>query len=225
MISVPGKRVTVVMDLSLGVRATFQCDPLQSSGGVSFDWTLHAAAVAELAQCAVPKSDPSFDTAARGTQSSLLRMRRVRDHIFEQLAPLGAMAVAIEFDVPIDVVDEMALAIVVVPGTIERVEKPAEHLRDNVFAAVEEGRQDLFRRAGIGARHRMRNKGLHVPRCTDPRQGDFDRYADEHKRTELLELARIGADVLHAAEVESEVADVGSIGTDIGLLADYDVID
>jgi hypothetical protein len=49
------------------------------------------------------------------------------------------MTVAIEFDVPIDVADEMAQAIIVVLGAIERVEKPAEHLRDDVFAAVEDG--------------------------------------------------------------------------------------
>jgi len=35
------------------------------------------------------------------------------------------MTVAIEFDVPIDVVDEMAQASVVVLGAVERVEKPA----------------------------------------------------------------------------------------------------
>jgi hypothetical protein len=36
------------------------------------------------------------------------------------------MTVAIELDVPIDVVDEMMQAIGVVLGTIERVEKPAK---------------------------------------------------------------------------------------------------
>jgi hypothetical protein len=111
------------------------------------------------------------------------------------------MTVAIEFDVPIDVIDEITHAIVVVFGAIERIEKPAEHLRDDVFAAVEECRQDLFRRARIGQRHRMRDKGLHVARCTDPRQGDFDQYADQHKRTELLKLARAGTDVPHGTEV------------------------
>ena len=35
---------------------------------------------------------------------------------------------------------EMAQAIVVVLGAVERIEKPAEHVRDNVFAPVEEGR-------------------------------------------------------------------------------------
>src|SRR5712671_7392863 len=70
----------------------------------------------------------------------------------------------------------------------------------------------------------MRNKGLHMARCTDLLQGYFDRNADEHKRTKFLELARAGADVLHGAEVESEVADVGAVGTDIGLLADHDII-
>jgi hypothetical protein len=74
----------------------------------------------------------------RATQSPFTRMRRVHYQVFEQLAPLGAMTVAIEFDVPIDVVDEMAQAIVVMPSTIERVEEPAEHLRDEVFAAVEQ---------------------------------------------------------------------------------------
>src|ERR1700730_2522300 len=99
------------------------------------------------------------------------------------------MTVSIEFDVPIDVVDEMAQAIVVVLRTIERLEKPAEHLRDNVFAAVEERRQNLFRRSRICQRHRMRDKGLHMARCTDLLQGYFDRNADEHKRTKFLEPA------------------------------------
>jgi hypothetical protein len=76
------------------------------------------------------------------------------------------MTVAIEFDVTIDVVDEMTQAIAVVLGAIKRVEKPPKHLRDDVLAAVEEGRQDLFRRARIGERHRVRNKGLHMGRCT-----------------------------------------------------------
>src|SRR5262249_40243871 len=43
------------------------------------------------------------------------------------------MIVAIELDVSIDVVDEMAQPVIVVPGAMERVEKPAEHLRDDVF--------------------------------------------------------------------------------------------
>ena len=47
-------------------------------------------------------------------------MRRVREQIFEQFAPLRAVTVAIEFDVPIDVVDEMTQAIIVVFCVIER---------------------------------------------------------------------------------------------------------
>jgi hypothetical protein len=69
-------------------------------------------------------------------QRPLASMWRIRDQIFEQLAPHGAMTVAIEFDVAINVVDEMTQAIVVVLGTIERVEKPAKHLRDDIFAPV-----------------------------------------------------------------------------------------
>jgi len=46
-----------------------------SSGGVGFDRALHAAAVAQLAQCAVPKFDAGFDTAAGRTQSPFTRMR------------------------------------------------------------------------------------------------------------------------------------------------------
>jgi len=61
--------------------------------------------------------------AARGAPSPRVPMRRVCKQIFEQLAPHGTMTVAIEFDVPIDVVDEMAEAIVVVLGAVERVEK------------------------------------------------------------------------------------------------------
>ena len=119
----------------------------------------------------------------------------------------------------------MTEAIAVVFRVVERIEKPAEHLWDDVFAAVEEGRQQLFGRTRIGQRHRMRNKGLHMAWCTDLPQGYVDRNADQRKRTEPLELARTGADVPHGAEVESEVADIGAVGTDIGLLADHDVID
>src|SRR5689334_3120656 len=128
------------------------------------------------------------------------------------------MTVAIEFDVPIDVVDEMTQTLVVVPGSIEGVEKPAEHLRDDVLATVEERRQYLLGRAGIGQRHRMRDKSLHMGRCTDLRQGYFDRHADEYQRMELLEQARTGADVPHGAEVESEMTDIGAVRADIGLL-------
>ena len=80
------------------------------------------------------------------------------------------MTVAIEFDMPIDVVNEMTQAITVVVRAIERVKKPAEHLWDDVFAAIEEGRQDFFRRARISERNCMRDKGLHMGRCTDPPQ-------------------------------------------------------
>ena len=87
-------------------------------------------------------------------RARLLPVRRVRQQIFEQLTPLRAMTVAIEFGVPIDVLDEMTQAIVVVFRVIERIEKPAEHLWDDVFAAVEERRQHLFGRTRIGQRHR-----------------------------------------------------------------------
>src|SRR5690348_2835997 len=71
----------------------------------------------------------------------------------------------------------------------------------------------------------MRNKSLHMARYADLRQRYFDRNTDEHKRTELFELACTGANLPHGAEVESEVAHIGAIGADIGLLADHDVID
>src|ERR1700747_2138969 len=122
---------------------------------------LYAAAVAEFVQCAVPQPDPGLDAAACGTQGPLAPLRRIGDQIFEQLTPHGAMTFAIEFYVPIDVVDEMAQAIVVASSAVECVEKPAEHLRDDVFAAVEKRRQDLFGRARIGERHCMSDKGLH----------------------------------------------------------------
>jgi hypothetical protein len=46
-----------------------------SSGGLGFDRALHAAAVAQLAQCAVPKFDAGFDAAGGRTQSPSTRMR------------------------------------------------------------------------------------------------------------------------------------------------------
>src|SRR3954453_20826196 len=97
----------------------------------------------------------------------------------------------------------MTQAIAFVLRPVECGQKPAEHLRNDVFATVKECRQDLFCRARIGKRHCMRDKGLHMGRCTDPLQGYFDRYAIQHKRTELLELMRAGANVAHGAKVES----------------------
>ena len=91
---------------------------VKGSRGLAFDRALPAAAVAELVQRAVPKPDPGFDAAAGGTQSPFVRIRRFRDQIFDQLTPLRAMTVAVEFDVAIDVVDEMTQAIVVVSGII-----------------------------------------------------------------------------------------------------------
>src|SRR5205814_8973621 len=118
-----------------------------------------------------------LDAAARGAARLLDSIWRVCEQIFEQLAPHGAMTVAIEFDVTIDVIDEMAQAVGVVPGALKRVEKLAEHLRYDVLAAVEEGRQDLLGRARIGQSPRVRNKSLHMCRCSGPREGYFDRDA------------------------------------------------
>jgi hypothetical protein len=70
----------------------------------------------------------------------------------------------------------------------------------------------------------MGDKGLRMARCADPRQGYFDGQADQYERTKLLELVGAGADVLHGAEVESEVADIRAVGADIGLFADRDII-
>jgi hypothetical protein len=44
----------------------------------------------------------------------------------------------------------------------------------------------------------MRDKGSHMGRFTGPLQNYFGRNADQHKRTEPLELAGAGADVLMA---------------------------
>src|SRR5262249_42291342 len=137
--------------------------------------------------------------------------------IFEQLTPLRAVAVTIELDVPIDVVNEIAQVVRIVLGTVERVEEPAEHLRYDIFATVEERRQDLFRRTGIGQGHRLRDKDLYVRRRTGQLQGYLDRNADQYQRAELLEPAGAGADLTHGAEVEAEVADIRAVGPDIAL--------
>jgi hypothetical protein len=44
--------------------------------------------------------------------------------IFERLTLLGTVIVAIEFDVSIDVIDEMTQAIIVVPSAVGPVEQP-----------------------------------------------------------------------------------------------------
>ena len=46
------------------------------------------------------------------------------------------MAVAIEFDVSIDVVDEVTKVVFIVLGGIERLEKAMEHLKDDVLTTV-----------------------------------------------------------------------------------------
>src|ERR1700722_2160631 len=102
--------------------------------------------VANIGQGAVPKVDPCLDAATCGTQGALGSMWRVRHQTFQQLPSHGAVTVAIQFDMPVDVVDEIAQAGVVMSRIIERPEKSAEHLWNYVLATVEECRQDLFRR-------------------------------------------------------------------------------
>src|SRR5258706_8939442 len=94
----------------------------------------------KVAQRAVPKLDPGLDAVARGAQGPFVPLRRVRDQTFEQLPPHWTVAVAIELDVPFDVVDEMTqgIVVVVVPRARQRLLQPAEHLRDDVLAAVKE---------------------------------------------------------------------------------------
>jgi len=86
------------------------------------------------------KARSGLDAVARGAQSPFVPLRRVRDQTFEQLPPHWTVTVAIELDVPIDVVDEMTQGIVLVPPASERPLKPAEHLWDDVLAAVKECR-------------------------------------------------------------------------------------
>jgi len=62
----------------------------------------------------------------------------------------------------------------------------------------------------------------HAWRIGQP-QGYIDRSADQYQRAKLLKLARVGADIAQGAE--AEVADIGAVGTDIGLLADDDIVD
>ena len=65
--------------------------------------------------------------------------------IFERLTLLGTVTVAIEFDVSIDVIDEMTQAIIVVPSAVGPVEQPPEHFWDNVFTAKALCRGFLYR--------------------------------------------------------------------------------
>jgi hypothetical protein len=98
---------------------------------------------AKLTQCAVPKLDPRLDAAARSTLSALGPMRRVCQQTFQQLPAHRSMTVTIQFDMSIDVVDEVTHPGVVMLRIKVRHEKSAEHLRYYVLAAVEESRQDL----------------------------------------------------------------------------------
>jgi hypothetical protein len=116
-----------------------------SSGGLRSALGLHPAHVTKRAQRAIPKLDPSPDAVARGAQGPFVPLRRVRYQIVKQLLPHRTVTVAIEFDVPLDIVDEIAQAILVVLSPRESLLKPAEHLRDNVLSAVKKCRDDLFR--------------------------------------------------------------------------------
>src|SRR5258708_11861242 len=134
------------------------------------------------------------------------------------------MTVAIQIDMPFDVVDEMTQAVVIVLRTTERIEKPAEHLWDNVFAAVKECRQNLFHRAGLRNPHRIRNKGLHMGRRTDSLQGCVYRNADQDERAKPIKLNGAGANLCHGAEIKAQMADIRSIWSSIRLLTDHDVV-
>lgn len=106
--------------------------PLPQSGILRPDRGLYARAAAQLAQCTVPEIDPGRDAVTRRPHRPFGYMRRVRDQTFQQFPPLGAVTVSIEFDMAVDVADEMTQAVVIVPGIVERPEKSAEHLRDYV---------------------------------------------------------------------------------------------
>ena len=82
----------------------------------------------ELAQCPFQRPIRALIPAARGLRGPLAPMRRVRDQAVQQLTPFRAMTVAVEFDAPIDVVDEMTQAIVVMLRAVKRIEKPAERI-------------------------------------------------------------------------------------------------
>ena len=62
----------------------------------------------ELFQDAVPKPDPGFDAVARGPPSPLAFLRSLGDEIVEQLTPFGAVTVAVEFDMPIHVINKVS---------------------------------------------------------------------------------------------------------------------
>jgi hypothetical protein len=62
----------------------------------------------ELTQDAVPKPDPGLDAVARGTPSPLAFLRNPGDEIVEQLTPFGAVTVAVEFDMPIHVINKVS---------------------------------------------------------------------------------------------------------------------
>src|SRR5260370_19127733 len=99
------------------------------------------------------------------------------------------MTIAIELDVPFDVVDEMTQGSLVVPRAGERLLKPLEHLRNDVLATVKKCGQDLFRRPRLGQRHRMRDKSSDMSRHSGPHKAPFDRSTDSRQRAERVEFA------------------------------------
>jgi hypothetical protein len=107
------------------------------------------------------------------------------------------MAVTIEIYVTVNVVDKVAQTLVGMLRVIERLEKPPEHIRDDVFTAVKECRYDLLRPASSGYCHGMRNETLNVLCGTAPRRGYVDRGTGSDHGPKAIELDSAGADVLH----------------------------
>jgi hypothetical protein len=81
--------------------------PVSTAGTITFGLgTLRGAA--NLGQGTVPKVDPRLDATTCRAQNTFGSMRRVRHQTFEQLTPHRAMTIAIQFDMPVNIVDEIA---------------------------------------------------------------------------------------------------------------------
>src|SRR5260370_3894004 len=137
----------------------------------------------------VPNSDPGLDAVARSAQSALVLLWRARDQLVKQFPSHWTMTVTIELDMPLDVVDEMTQASLVVLHARERFLQPAEHLGDDVLAAIKKCRDNLFRRPRLGQCHRMRDKGSDMRWHARPHQPAFDRRTDSRQRAKRFELA------------------------------------
>ena len=175
-----------------------------------------------LSQHSVPQSgarpDGAFGRLGRTAPTGIV-LARVAG---EQAACGGAVLVAVELDVTLEIIGEVGdLTVTSRPA----IEQPLEHDRNDVLTAVQEERDDLDRLAGERAAQRVRDKSLHMLRHPGCSHGGLRSMSSGKARAEELETLRPRPDFLHGGEIELEMAHRHAVETLIALLAQDDLVD